>query len=104
MVWIESQCVAVPEDPKDELLVKWKKMEVPFLSLPPSELRLTGWRDPFYLAPLPVNDGWRREHRILIGSGIKGQGGTALMYRSDDITQGTVLLGFFFVDKCFEVL
>lgn len=51
MVWIESQCVAVPEDDDDELLVRWKKMEVPFLPLPPADLQLTGWRDPYVLHP-----------------------------------------------------
>jgi hypothetical protein len=31
----------------DELLISWRKMESPFLHLPPFDLQLTGWREPF---------------------------------------------------------
>jgi hypothetical protein len=47
MVWVETQLAAVPEDPDDDLLIRWRKIESPFLHLPPSHLQLTGWRDPF---------------------------------------------------------
>lgn len=47
LVWIESQIVAVPADPADDLLVEWVKHERPFLDLPPNHVQLTGWRDPF---------------------------------------------------------
>ena len=47
LVWIESQMAAVPEDPDDPYLVKWTKHPQAFLPLPPAELQLTGWRDPF---------------------------------------------------------
>ena len=105
MVWIESQCAAVPEDPNDELLINWKKIEAPFLPLPPAEMELTGWRDPFLFAhnTLPTGvagtplsfrsqDG-PQEYRILMGSGIKGKGGTALVYRSSDPMKGWELEG-----------
>lgn len=29
------------------MLVRWRKLERPFLPLPPAHLTLTGWRDPF---------------------------------------------------------
>ncbi len=31
----------------DDLLITWRKVESPFLHLPPADLQLTGWRDPF---------------------------------------------------------
>lgn len=105
MVWIESQCAAVPEDPDDELLINWKKVESPFLPLPPPEMELTGWRDPFVFTcnTLPTEDvgtplSFRPEngppgYRILMGSGIKGKGGTALVYRSSDLMKGWELEG-----------
>ena len=37
----------LPPPPDDELLVRWRKVEAPFLHLPPADLQLTGWRDPF---------------------------------------------------------
>jgi sucrose-6-phosphate hydrolase SacC (GH32 family) len=145
MVWIESQCAAVPADPNDDLLVEWKKVQTPFLPLPPKEMDLTGWRDPFAFslntfctlsnstsigngtgnstnstgamadgessrnkteeedramktAPLDTDPSTSSsstspEFRILMGSGIKGKGGTALIYRSRDLMQGWELEG-----------
>lgn len=95
MVWIETQCAAVPEDPHDELLVRWKKIETPFLPFPPAHMQLTGWRDPFVFTyntdgVNPPMNGFTpfMEHRMLIGSGIKGKGGTALIYKSSSLTEG----------------
>ncbi len=31
----------------DDLLIRWRKLEQPFLALPPNHIQLTGWRDPF---------------------------------------------------------
>jgi len=126
MVWIESQCAAVPTDPNDDLLIEWKKIQSPFLPLPPKEMDLTGWRDPFAFSLNTIctlsnsnsignstNDiGAARdgevaegetckkedknnspEFRILMGSGIKGKGGTALVYRSKDLMEGWELEG-----------
>jgi len=135
----------------DELLVRWRKLESPFLHLPPSHLQLTGWRDPFIFVtntaarpggwaarargmgvptranafplpafssrwntlawmdpshpprvcslpappPLPADggsgfsaNGYSRSLRMLIGSGLKGQGGTALVYKSRSLLEG----------------
>ncbi|KFM23987.1 Beta-fructofuranosidase, insoluble isoenzyme CWINV6 [Auxenochlorella protothecoides] len=89
LVWIESQIVAVPAGPADDLLVEWVKHERPFLDLPPNHVQLTGWRDPFIYtantAGVPGTGFRVQEHRMLIGSGIKGQGGTALVYSSPNI-------------------
>lgn len=139
MVWIESQCAAVPADPNDDLLIEWKKIQAPFLPLPPKEMDLTGWRDPFAftlntISTLSNSNGSSTgnstngtgatgdgeiaeeeekpateippppricsnassnspEFRILMGSGIKGKGGTALIYRSTDLMQGWELEG-----------
>ncbi|KAL4420475.1 hypothetical protein ABPG75_010131 [Micractinium tetrahymenae] len=104
MVWIETQLAAVPEDPDDELLIRWRKVPSPFLHLPPSHLQLTGWRDPFIFvtntAASPVDDdggfsanGYSQELRMLIGSGLKGQGGTALVYKSRSLLEGWELEG-----------
>ena len=70
-------------------LTRWTKREVPVISLPPPGLDLTGFpsitgdasagfRDPFV---------WREGERwlLLIGSGIRGKGGTALLYESEDL-------------------
>lgn len=95
MVWIETQCAAVPEDPQDELLIRWKKIETPFLPFPPAHMQLTGWRDPFVFSyntesvhPVGLTFSPFTEHRMLIGSGIKGKGGTALIYKSSSLTEG----------------
>ncbi|KAL4855527.1 Acid beta-fructofuranosidase 4 [Chlorella vulgaris] len=102
MVWVESQLAAVPEDPDDELLIRWRKIESPFLHLPPSDLQLTGWRDPFIFstntaaAPTPDGfqaNGYSKEMRMLIGSGLKGKGGTALVYKSVSLLEGWELEG-----------
>ena len=59
------------EDDAD--LVAWAKDPTPFLDLPPPDMELTGWRDPFVVErPSPENGG---EWVVLIGSGLKGQGG-----------------------------
>lgn len=89
----------MPVDPDDDLLIEWKKMEAPFLPFPPAHMQLTGWRDPFlFVANTGVIDAFGNgfpppEHRaptyrMLMGSGIKGKGGAALVYRSSSLTQG----------------
>lgn len=46
---------------------------------------------PTFMAPVPhwaEEDGFMEEFRMLIGAGIKGQGGTALVYRTRDLLEG----------------
>jgi beta-fructofuranosidase len=75
----------------DEDLINWTKREVPVIREPPPELELAGFpsitgdssadfRDPFV---------WREKERwfLLIGSGLRGKGGTALLYESEDLRQ-----------------
>ena len=98
MVWIESQCAAVPEDEGDELLVRWKKLDIPFIGLPPRGIDLTGWRDPFIcdrsvIASSSINSDGKTCYSMLIGAGIKDKGGTALVYGSDSLDKNWELLG-----------
>lgn len=81
--FVESQIAAVPADEDDGDLVAWVKDSVPFLALPPPDLQLTGWRDPFVVErPCAANG---HEWVVLIGSGLKGVGGTCLVYRTPDL-------------------
>ena len=69
------------------------KLPGPVLAAPPPELveRLIGWRDPFVFADV-VTSGesmtQQRVWRMLLGTGIKGVGGAALLYTSN-ATDGT---------------
>ncbi|EFJ50845.1 hypothetical protein VOLCADRAFT_88188 [Volvox carteri f. nagariensis] len=84
----EAQCCAVC-DPDDELLVKWRKVPMPLMELPHTG-QLTAWRDPWFVEQ---GDGRGREWTMLIGSGLKDGGGTALVYRTQDITRGWRFVG-----------
>uniref|UniRef100_A0A7S3QUF1 beta-fructofuranosidase n=1 Tax=Dunaliella tertiolecta TaxID=3047 RepID=A0A7S3QUF1_DUNTE len=90
--FIETQCIVYADEPyKDLRLPNWRKSNVPLLCLPPAGLKLAGWRDPYVVGP-PVRHperGWT----ILIGSGIKEQGGTILVYRSWELAKGWKLAG-----------
>lgn len=73
----EAQCVATSDDG----LLTWTKHPAnPVLAGPPAGLAVTGFRDPCV---------WREggEWRMLIGSGLKDMGGTALLYRSPDLVR-----------------
>ncbi len=97
MAFVESQCAAVPADDGDDLLVKWDKLQVPFLKLPPKseQYHLTGWRDPFIMYELDERAANHAEYKyhMLMGSGIKDKGGTALVYGSKKLQEGWELLG-----------
>ena len=67
----------------DVLLMTWRKDTTPFLALPPPAMDLTGWRDPFVVEKPCAANG--HQWVILIGSGIKNMGGTALVYRVQDL-------------------
>jgi beta-fructofuranosidase len=72
--FLETQCLATSSDSD---LRTWKKLSKPVL-LPPREPGLTGFRDPCL---------WRTDNTWFmgIGSGIKGAGGRALLYRSKNL-------------------
>ena len=74
-VFPEQQCLAVSHDD----LRTWEKYPGnPVVAAPPAGLAVTGFRDPCVWREA---DGWY----MLIGSGIKDVGGTALLYRSPDL-------------------
>ena len=74
----ETQCVATSSDG----MLTWQKHPAnPVIPAIPEGLDLIGFRDPFLWQE---GDGrWR----MLLGSGIKGQGGVALLYRSRDLVE-----------------
>jgi len=75
----QSQCLATGSGD----LVYWEKHAGnPVIARPPGGLQLTGFRDPFTWRE---EDGWR----MIVGSGIQGAGGAALLYRSEDLRRWT---------------
>lgn len=72
----ETQCVATSQDN----LQTWQKHAAnPVIPAPPPEFDVIGFRDPFL---------WKEQDGfwyMLLGSGIKGRGGVALLYRSADM-------------------
>jgi beta-fructofuranosidase len=72
----ESQCLTFSTGD----LTEWTKFLKPVIPTPPPGLDVTGFRDP---AP------WRQDNLwyVAIGSGIRGQGGAVLLYRSIDLRQ-----------------
>ncbi len=72
----EVQCIARSDDG----MMSWRKdPSNPVIAAPPQGMEITGFRDPCV---------WREadEWFLAIGSGIKGQGGMVLLYRSRDLT------------------
>jgi beta-fructofuranosidase len=81
----QVQCLAWSDDD----LLTWHKHRQPVLTAPPADLDIVGrdsgeWRDPWV---------WQEADRwyMLIGSGIRNVGGTALLYESRDLFQWTYL-------------
>jgi beta-fructofuranosidase len=75
----ECTCIARAADPSDPDLARWEKHPGnPLVAAPPEGLDVAGFRDPC---------AWREhdEWRHVVGSGIKGKGGAALLYRSRDL-------------------
>jgi beta-fructofuranosidase len=71
----ETQCIATGDD---DLLVWKKEPDNPVVAASPPGLDVAGFRDPtVWREP----DGWY----MLVGSGIKGVGGTVFLYRSPDL-------------------
>lgn len=86
--FIESQGMAVAL-PGDEKLQKWAKMDSPVLPLPPPNMPLVGWRDPFVFQ----QGGDGKDWIILMGSGIKGEGGAVLVYKTPSLQADWQLSG-----------
>ena len=70
----------------DKNLVTWQKAEMPLIGLPPSSLPLVGWRDPFIFEVSDSSSGGR--WGMLMGSGLKGKGGSVMIYRADSLLGG----------------
>lgn len=71
----QVQCIATGSPD----LVRWTRHAGnPVIPLPPEGVNVTGFRDPYV---------WREDGQwyMVIGSGIRGKGGAALLYRSDDL-------------------
>lgn len=65
-------------------LIRWHKQEQPIILHPPDNMKLTGFRDPYIIQTGGPNQKWK----MLLGSGIEGQGGTLLIYETADLTSG----------------
>jgi beta-fructofuranosidase len=71
----QVQCIATGSDD----MLTWTKYDGnPVIAAPPADLEVTGFRDPCV---------WREDDTwyAVIGSGIQGVGGTALLYQSPDL-------------------
>ena len=68
-------------------LIRWHKQEQPIIPHPPDNMKLTGFRDPYIIQTGGPNQKWK----MLLGSGIEGQGGTLLLYEATDLTSGMSL-------------
>ncbi len=73
----EVQMLATAED---DSLLHWKKLPEPIIASPPPGMAVTGFRDP---CPWHEADGWY----LGLGSGVQGEGGCVLLYRSQDLRQ-----------------
>ena len=74
----ETQCLAVSDDD----MLTWEKHTAnPVIPAIPEGLDLIGFRDPFLWKE--ADGRWY----MLLGSGIKGRGGVALLYRSPDLME-----------------
>ncbi|HUX43859.1 MAG TPA: glycoside hydrolase family 32 protein, partial [Terracidiphilus sp.] len=71
----ETQMLATAEGAE---LLHWNKDPEPVIAAPPAGMDVTGFRDP---CPWQEADGWY----LAVGSGERGKGGCALLYRSPDL-------------------
>ena len=69
----------------DEQLIKWHKQEQPIIPHPPENMKLTGFRDPYVIQKGDAQKKWK----MLLGSGVEGQGGTLLVYEASDLGSGS---------------
>jgi hypothetical protein len=68
----------------DQLLTAWRKESQVLIEYPPANMPLVGWRDPFIFEFGGDGRGWG----MLMGSGIKNQGGAVMIYRSESLRSG----------------
>jgi beta-fructofuranosidase len=86
-VFPETVCLALPDDGLRKLHPSPRN---PLIAAPPPDLKVEGFRDPCL---------WQegKSWYMTIGSGIKGQGGAVLLYRSQDLIhweyRGPLLVG-----------
>ncbi len=75
----ETQLLATSTDPD---LKTWTKRSAPIIPLPPTGLKVTGFRDPApWREPALYKDGWL----LAVGSGESKKGGLVLLYKSTDL-------------------
>lgn len=65
------------------------KQEEPMIANPPPSMALVGWRDPYIFETRSPDS--EREWGMLLGSGIKGKGGSVMIYRSKSLRSGKPL-------------
>ena len=68
-------------------LIRWHKQEEPIIPHPPENMKLTGFRDPYIIQQGHGQQKWK----MLLGSGIEGQGGTLLVYETTHLSSGHYL-------------
>ena len=68
----------------DARLQGWEKLQEPAIAGPPPGMQLTGFRDPFVIQRGQDGQPWQ----LIIGSGVKGRGGTILLYQSAHAASG----------------
>jgi beta-fructofuranosidase len=73
----EVQLLATTED---DSLTHWKKHGQPIIPAPPADLATTGFRDPCLWREAGRED--KEQWYLIVGSGIRGIGGCALLYRA----------------------
>ncbi len=71
----ESQCLATATGMN---LTAWKKVRQAVIPVPPPGIKVAGFRDP---SPWKSGDWWY----VAVGSGVLGEGGRVLLYRSKDL-------------------
>ncbi|MBX3193816.1 MAG: glycoside hydrolase family 32 protein [Microbacteriaceae bacterium] len=72
--WVQSICAATSEGDLDD----WVKVPSNPVVMPPADLQLVGFRDPFVWRTAV---GWS----MIVGSGLQGHGGCILRYDSEDL-------------------
>lgn len=87
---VECQCAATCS-PGDDQLLQWAKLPQPVIPHPPPGMQLAGFRDPYVIRKGGKGQDWH----LLIGSGLNGQGGTLLLYKSKELQSGWQYAGSF---------